>query len=74
MLNPNFSCKGCSNRKPGCHGKCDKYKREKEAHEERKRQEQIQRGLDAAEGKRLYRVNQLRTNKNYRINKGGAHQ
>ena len=31
-----FSCKGCEERKPGCHGSCEKYKREKAEYEERK--------------------------------------
>ena len=26
-----FTCKDCPNRYPGCHGKCEKYQREKEA-------------------------------------------
>lgn len=26
-----FTCKDCPNRYPGCHGKCEKYKQEKEA-------------------------------------------
>ena len=25
---PKFSCKGCKDRVPGCHGYCEKYKRE----------------------------------------------
>lgn len=25
---PIFTCKGCPNRKPACHGSCEKYKRE----------------------------------------------
>lgn len=31
-----FSCYGCTERTPGCHGKCEKYQQEKAAHDERK--------------------------------------
>lgn len=31
-----FSCKGCGNRYPGCHDKCEKYKAEKATYAERK--------------------------------------
>ena len=31
-----FTCKDCENREPGCHAKCEKYKREKAKHDERK--------------------------------------
>ena len=34
-----FSCKDCGDRYPGCHDKCEKYKAEKAAHDERKAQE-----------------------------------
>lgn len=74
MPGPIFTCKNCPDRKPGCHGKCERYKQCKAVYEERKKQERIRTGLNAAESKRLYRVNQCRTNKKYYINKGGAHE
>lgn len=30
------SCKDCSDRYPGCHGKCETYKRERAEHDKRK--------------------------------------
>lgn len=36
MVKSNFSCKGCPDRHPGCHAKCEKYNREKAAHEAEK--------------------------------------
>lgn len=36
MANPPFSCKGCSDRYPACHDKCEKYKKEKAAWNETK--------------------------------------
>ena len=44
-----YSCKDCQQRYPGCHGKCETYKREKAAHEEERaalnREREIQHGL-----------------------------
>ena len=31
-----FTCKDCGDRYPSCHGKCEKYIREKAEHDERK--------------------------------------
>lgn len=31
-----YSCKDCQQRYPGCHGKCETYKKEKAAHEEQR--------------------------------------
>ena len=31
---PDFTCKGCELRHPGCHGSCEKYQAEKKAHDE----------------------------------------
>lgn len=28
-----FSCKGCENRTPGCHARCEKYLKEKAEHD-----------------------------------------
>lgn len=35
-MKPSFTCKGCEDRYPGCHGSCKKYKREREAWEKTK--------------------------------------
>lgn len=44
-----FTCKGCPNRAPGCHDKCEKYLREKAEHDAMKQkkfeQERIRCGL-----------------------------
>lgn len=44
-----YSCKDCQQRYPGCHGKCETYKKEKAAHEEQreaqKREREIRQGL-----------------------------
>ena len=46
-----FTCKGCQLRHPSCHSECEKYQREKQAHEERKAAErkiiEIEQGLYA---------------------------
>lgn len=34
--NYDFSCKGCPNRYPGCHGECETYKKERAAFDEKK--------------------------------------
>lgn len=31
-----FTCKGCQEREPGCHSRCEKYKRESEIWEKEK--------------------------------------
>ena len=36
-----FSCKGCADRYPGCHDKCEKYQKEKAVYEERRKERQI---------------------------------
>lgn len=64
MLNPNFSCKGCPNRYPGCHGKCEKYIREKAEFEERKRVAKIQEDLDSVAQIRYYRNKDYYAKKN----------
>ncbi len=74
MPNSNFTCKDCPDRKPGCHDRCGKYRREKSAHEEQKKQERIRSGLDAADSKRIHWTKQRRTNREFCINKGGAHK
>lgn len=33
-----FTCQGCQNRAMGCHATCKKYKSEKAAHEEKRKQ------------------------------------
>jgi CDGSH-type Zn-finger protein len=42
-----FTCKGCDNRKPACHGTCEKYKREKDQHEEMKARMKADREFEA---------------------------
>lgn len=45
-----YSCKGCTERTPGCHGSCEKYKADKAEYEKLKaehdRMKSIQSGLD----------------------------
>lgn len=36
-----FRCKGCTERHPGCHSHCEKYREDKEAHEKRKAEEYL---------------------------------
>lgn len=36
VANLPFTCNGCTNRHPGCHGKCEKYIREKAEWEQQK--------------------------------------
>ena len=36
MIQGKFSCKGCPDKKGGCHATCETYKREKAAHEARR--------------------------------------
>lgn len=33
MIRPSFTCKDCPDRYPGCHGKCEKYQKEKSEYE-----------------------------------------
>lgn len=39
VANLPFTCNGCTSRHPGCHGKCEKYIREKAEWERRKAEE-----------------------------------
>lgn len=64
MINPSFSCKGCPDRYPGCHGKCEKYIREKVEFEERKRMAKVQEDLDSAAQIRYYRNKDYYAKKN----------
>lgn len=38
MGNPNFSCKTCTKRYPGCHPKCEIYLKEKEEYNIREKE------------------------------------
>lgn len=41
-----FSCeRDCPKRKPGCHGHCEKYLKEKAAHEDRLAKEKLERDV-----------------------------
>jgi mRNA deadenylase 3'-5' endonuclease subunit Ccr4 len=37
-----FTCKGCLDRKMGCHGSCEKYKQERAEHDKRIAQQEAQ--------------------------------
>lgn len=39
MSNYKFSCRGCTERKPGCHGSCEKYLAEKAEYDQLKQEE-----------------------------------
>lgn len=41
-----FSCKGCNDRKVGCHSYCEKYKKEKEEHNKMKETERKVKSVD----------------------------
>lgn len=41
-----FTCKGCGDRFPGCHGSCKKYQREKAEHEARRAKEAARRAVE----------------------------
>ena len=43
MTIPNFRCKDCTDRYPGCHDHCEKYKEDKAAHDKRRYEERLQR-------------------------------
>ena len=63
----NFSCKDCGNRHPGCHGSCEKYKKEKAAYEERKasdvKHNAVQSGLDTQRNNAVRKALRRRTKK-----------
>ena len=65
----NFTCQGCGDRHPGCHGQCEKYQKEKAAYEELKatamKEYVVQGGLDAQ------RNNAIRKARKRRISKWG---
>ena len=42
-----FTCKGCPDRFPGCHDKCEKYRTEKAKHEARRAQDAARRAVDS---------------------------
>lgn len=43
---PNFPCKGCANRKSGCHDKCESYQKVKDGYEEFKHKKRVDDVLD----------------------------
>ena len=40
-----FTCKGCLDRKMGCHGSCEKYKKERAEHDKRLAQRESERSV-----------------------------
>jgi hypothetical protein len=55
-----FTCKGCPNRAPGCHDRCEKYQKEKRDHETRKAKQNAENavrcGLEDQKSKAVYRA------------------
>lgn len=62
-----YSCKGCQQRYPGCHSKCETYKIEKAAHDEQKkalkRESEIRQGLYAQRSYAVTRATNRRKRK-----------
>lgn len=62
-----FSCYGCGNRHPGCHGQCEKYKQEKAEYEEQKavfmKKATVQGGLESQRNAAVRKAMRRRINK-----------
>lgn len=51
-----FTCQGCPNRTPGCHGKCEKYQREKSENDAMKEKRFLQESIRCGLSDQTYRA------------------
>ena len=56
-----FTCKGCPDRHPGCHGKCEKYIAEKKAWDDR--QAEIRKKKSIEDGLNQHLIETMQKNK-----------